>query len=193
MSAQAPGINPKMSWTALLILATLAWALHVLSGCTTYKKCFDKYGSQTDTVYATRLLAIPFNQLVPVPASSVEASINLDSIAGFTADLIASVEKDRARLSWYRDQYNRLQMLADCLPDTIQVRDTVEVDVLVPVQAHHWQQPEMEKPRLSGLQRLYLGLGRLAFWLLVLLLAGLLIRAGVRNSWWGMLSKLRIK
>ena len=76
MSTQAPGINPKTSWTALLLLAALAWALYALSGCTTYKKCFDKYGSGTDTVYATRLLAIPFNQLVPVPGSSVETSIN---------------------------------------------------------------------------------------------------------------------
>ena len=164
--------NDPRTWILALIFAILVAALMMMgTGCITYNKCLEKFGeTETDTITITETYMVPYQVDVPVPSDSAQASINIDSIAAFTEGLIHTIESERARLTWWRDRYNRLKLRADCEPDTIRATDTVEVPVEVPVEVNTNTFTEPPKPQRSFVERVALGIG--TFFLLLVAIIG---------------------
>ncbi|MEQ9426963.1 MAG: hypothetical protein RJQ09_21250 [Cyclobacteriaceae bacterium] len=138
----------------LKAIYTLLIAAVLLSGCVTYRKCFDKYAllgdSTTVTVRDTLLVPVEVKHIVEgdkvevnldslLKAMQLDGDSRLAPLSGMTDSIWFVMEEQRGRIGFWRDKYNRLQARAECFPDTVLVRDTIpvpyEVQVPCPPQA----------------------------------------------------------
>lgn len=179
--------DPKMPGSpgarTLLIVICIA-----LSGCVTYKKCIDKYGTgktYTITVHDT----IPYEVKVPVAGDAVSGTVNLDSICqGLKDSAYAASESGRLAIAIWADKYNRLLHFKSSLkPDTIRIIDTIyrEIKQDCPQTAILDPTKEVPGPLHRFLRNVY---DHLSVWALlggiVVVAIVLLLVSGRTNSTW---------
>lgn len=163
----------KFPWNGLILLILLFLAMWHMVGCCSYSKCYEKYGeTNSEIVYREKLVEVPYKVEVPVLADSISASINIDSLSDVTNNLVSVIEGQRARLHWYQDSQNRLQITAECLTDTITVMDTIRERVEVPVTVNNTTFKPPKNPKLAWHERISLTVGK---WVLSLFLLAVII------------------
>lgn len=104
-------------------------ALLLLSGCVSYERCAEKYGTSkkdTVTVYLDRLVPVA----VVAPADSISGYIPNSASSGVIRDSTSQIE-----ITYWRDKFNRLLVSAKRPPqvihDTVPIRDTIRVPYAV--------------------------------------------------------------
>lgn len=145
----------------LFILIFIAIALMAIwmSGCTSYTKCFDKYGHTTrDTITYTVKDTVTVSVSVPLPEDEITGTVNLTKIVD---SLVFESKAGRARAIFWKDQFDSIRFSAQCLPDTITITKEIPYQVKVPVyiENHHFEQPEKEKTKNNSL------IERIAMWI----------------------------
>lgn len=127
------GINdPRISGTktakAILAIIGLSLLFIWMSGCTTYKKCADKYGTgEIHTVMVKD--TVEREIMVPVPAETIKVN-NIDSLLRLKAKMDSlTITQGRVQVKFWKDKYNNLNSSFECLPDTITITEQVPVEV----------------------------------------------------------------
>jgi hypothetical protein len=99
----------------------------LFSGCVTYEKCQDKYGSKVDTVYFEIEREVPVQ--VIAPADSTQIAIDADTIVPGKVYETKS-DSSEIKLKYWKDNYTRLLYVSANIPkriirDTLIIRDTI--------------------------------------------------------------------
>ena len=156
------GDPKKFTGAGMLALTVL---LAGCSGCCSYEKCVDKYG--TDTVMQKVKVPVDtFREVkVPVPADTVTVTDTFHKIP-YEPKTVKSQE-GRAIVTYWRDKYTHaLHMQAEC--DTVTVRDTLRfTDTFMA----NVPMPVLKEPdkQLGFFGRLWAGITYWAGWLLYLI------------------------
>jgi hypothetical protein len=136
--------SPEDIWFIIFIIIVIAMGVW-LSSCTSYKRCYDKYGQTVnDTITHTYIDTSHVSVLVPVSADEVVGTLNTARIID---SLVYVSDEGKARATFWKDRYDSIRFKAECLPDTIKV-DTIIFkikEVEIPVQITDWEQPVREK------------------------------------------------
>ena len=140
-----------------------------LSGCVTYDRCAEKYGVVSyDTLIIKK--EIPVRIEVPVPADSLQTTIQLDSLNSLIAEhLYSNVDSaSKLQILYWKDKYNRLQIKAYKPPETIVVDKLVPIKIPCPPSV-------LLIDNLTWYEKLWEGIKRYSVWLAIFELILLII------------------
>lgn len=142
----------------------------LITGCISFQKCQDKFGSlKTDTIKVTRL--VPLDFAYKPQLETYDFNFRLDSLLwakpGDTTTFTNPGSTVKIKVS--KDAQNdRLNITADCDPDTIKVKEFVPVEIKVPCETQVFE----DKPQTKwgkGWQQ-YKNVSAFAFPIVILLI-----------------------
>lgn len=137
---------------ALIILVVILILMMWLSSCTTYKKCIDKFGTGSDTVMVERTDTIHFTTTVAIPYENVTGTIKLKQKYD---SMIAVSANGRARAIFWKDKYDSIRFIAECLPDTVLIDTVIYHTIEVPIQVNTFAKPK----EMNWIQRFSMNIG----------------------------------
>ncbi|MBL6448575.1 hypothetical protein JMN32_19850 [Fulvivirga sp. 29W222] len=129
-----PRISGSGTIKTIVTIVGLTMLMMWLSGCVTWDKCQDKYGTnETHTIVVKDTVEKEVSLIVP--AETIYVEMNIDSLLAAVpmknniADTFA-IKTGRAQVKYWKDKYNNvLKSKVECLPDTIIQKKSIPVEV----------------------------------------------------------------